>query len=115
MAVEFNEIRNSVIRLLVEPTSELDDLSNVEKLKEWLTENISWLIDNDFERLLTILYRIDVSELRLKRLIEQNEGENAAEVIADLMLERETQKAESRKKYSALRNDFPIDESETWD
>lgn len=115
MAVEFDEIRNSVIRLLVEPTNELDTLNNLETLKEWLIENISWLIDNDFERLLTILYRIDVSELRLKRLIEQNEGENAAEVIAELMLERETQKAESRIKYSALRNNFNVDESETWD
>jgi hypothetical protein len=115
MAIEFNEVRNSIIRLLVEPTDELNGLDNLQTLKEWLMENISWLIDNDFERLLVILYRIDVSEMRLKRLIEQNEGENAAEVIADLMIERETQKAESRKKYSALRKDISIDESETWD
>ncbi len=116
MNSDFDKLKYAVVKLLVEPNDELNVGVNQNELKEWLVENIEWLIDNDFERLLTILYRIDVSEIKIKRLIEQNEGENAAEIIAELILERELQKIESRKRYSTPKNSqYFNDEAETWD
>lgn len=59
------------------------------------------LILNNFNRLLSILYRMDISEDKLKRkLAEHNEGSrSSAELIAYLMIDREQEKNISREKY----------------
>ena len=52
-----------------------------------------------------------VNENKMRYLLEQREGENAAELIADLIIERQLQKIESREKF---KKDGNIDESEKW-
>ncbi len=73
---------------------------SVEEILTRLTQIVDYLISNDFNKLLNALYRIDVSEDRLKATLANN-PENAAHVIAQMILERELQKVESRKRYSA--------------
>ncbi len=109
-------LQNAVVPLLVDP-NQVEPFNHLNELRQWLIENIEWLIDNDFERMLSILYRIDVSEAKVRLLIEQNEGENAAAIIADLILERQAQKIESRKKYTSDLEGkyFDDDDVETWD
>ena len=70
-----------------------------EDLRNWLIEQITDLIDRNFEQLLRILYLIDVDEMKVRRLIAENEGKDAPSVIADLILERQATKIRSRKKY----------------
>lgn len=82
-----------------------------EELRKQLTSHINHLIDHDFEKLVFYLYRIDVNENKMRTLLDQREGENAAELIADLIIERQLQKIESRKKF---KNDGNIDENEKW-
>ena len=67
-----------------------------------LVECIDKLIQNDFNRLLSILYRVDISEEKLKiRLAENRESKTpSAEIIANLLIEREEEKILSRAKYS---------------
>jgi hypothetical protein len=72
-----------------------------EELREQLAAHINYLINHDFEKLVFYLYRIDVDETKMRRLLEQREGENAAGLIADLIIERQLQKMESRKKFSS--------------
>ncbi|MEZ5007289.1 MAG: hypothetical protein R2753_03940 [Chitinophagales bacterium] len=115
MNTELSTLQNSVVQLLVSP-NEVEAFDSYEQLRNWLIENIEWLLDHDFERLLSVLYRIDVSEIRVRKLIEQNEGEDAAGIMADLILERQAQKIESRKKYSTPKdNKYFDDEAERWD
>lgn len=115
MNTELSTLQNSVVQLLVSP-NEVEAFDSYEQLRNWLIENIEWLLDKDFERLLSILYRIDVSEIRVRKLIEQNEGEDAAGIMADLILERQAQKIESRKKYSTPKdNKYFDDKAERWD
>ncbi len=59
------------------------------------------LIRNDFNRLLSILYRVDISELKLKKKLAENKEKDipSAEVIAQLLIEREQEKIISRAKY----------------
>ena len=59
------------------------------------------LIRNDFNRLLSLLYRVDISEEKLKRSLADHQGSNipSAELIAKLMVEREAEKIRSREKY----------------
>jgi len=73
--------------------------SNYDELLTWLTEQVIYLMLNDMEKLLGILYRIDVSEKKVKLAFAQTEPQKIAPLIAELILQRELQKAESRMKY----------------
>ena len=77
-----------------------------------LAERINQLINEDFEKLLNILYRVDVSEARLKQLLKENKGNDAGMIIAELLVERQLQKMKSRKESRQNEND--IDGNEKW-
>ena len=71
-----------------------------ETLLAKLTAIVNYLLSKDFNRLMNALYRIDVSEEKLKRTLASN-TDNTAKAISELILERELQKVETRKKYSS--------------
>lgn len=73
----------------------------LESLLQRLTKLVSYLLERDFGKLLQVLYRIDISEERLKAALASNEGEPAT-VISRMILEREMQKVATRKKYSSF-------------
>ncbi len=88
------------------------DIAQIEQLnKSELVDAINWLIVNDFEKLVFILYRIDVSEAKIKTLLNKNNTNFAATVIADAILERLEEKKASRKKY---KQDPSVSEEEKW-
>lgn len=70
-----------------------------EALKKQLTEVIRFLLHQDFERLIGILYRIDVSEKAFKEILASPDPRTHAEQIAELVIERQVQKVLFRKKY----------------
>jgi hypothetical protein len=84
--------------------------------KNWLKdleEKINSLMVGDFDKLISILYRMDVSELKLKQLLKENQAEDAAKIIAALMVERQVEKIKSRRQFSQ-RDNNNIDEDEKW-
>ena len=83
----------------------------MDELKQKLSSHINHLINHDFEKLVFYLYRIDVNESKMKRLLVQQDGENASVLIADLIIERQLQKIESRKNTSTDKN---IPDEEKW-
>jgi hypothetical protein len=86
-----------------------------EGYKNWLLqleEKINSLLVGDFDRLISILYRMDVSELKLKQLLKENQAEDAAKIIALLMVERQAEKIKSRRQFN--QRDDNIDENEKW-
>jgi len=87
-----------------------DNLSS-ELLKEKLSQYINYLIVNDFQKLVSILYRIDVSEAKLKYLLKENAETNAAPIIAELIIERQLQKIKSREDF---RRDSTISDEDGW-
>lgn len=88
-----------------------DKISYSEMLNQ-LSSYINQLIKNDFEKLVTYLYRIDVNEQKLKSLLRQFPDEDAGNIIASLIIERQQQKLKSRELFSQRDNDS--DESEKW-
>ncbi|MES2778669.1 MAG: hypothetical protein V4651_02115 [Bacteroidota bacterium] len=78
---------------------EIESSPSYEALLEALTSVITYLLLHDMEKLLNILYRIDVNEPKVKAAFAQNDPKLIAPTIARLILERELQKAESRRKY----------------
>ena len=80
-------------------------------LKEHLSSHINILIQSDFQKLVSILYRVDVNESKLRHLLQENPGFDAANIITDLIIERQLQKIRSRQEY---RNDENISDDEKW-
>ena len=73
-----------------------------------LIQRIDELIRVDFEKLKWILYRIDISERKLSEALKNSELD-AASIMADMIIQRQMEKAESRKKFGETENDWNFD------
>ena len=71
-----------------------------EQLLAKLEEMVVWLMNKDLEKLLWILYRIDVDEQRIKQALAAEMPEKGPRLIAEMILEREEQKEQYRKQFS---------------
>ncbi len=91
---------------------ELPEKISFEEIKTELSNKVNDLIQTDFQKLVSFLYRIDVSEPRLKNLLKENPGEDAGKIIAELIIERQLQKIKSRQQFSQRGKN--IDENEKW-
>lgn len=102
-----------LVRLLnKELAIDLAESISYEEIHSQLAEYLNDLIKNDFENLVTYLYRIDVSEQKLKTLLQQFPNQDAGNIIASLIIERQQQKLKTRRLFSHRNND--IDEEEKW-
>lgn len=95
---------------LVLQSNDKDYLSTNDLLENF-TESISYLLQHDFEKLIFILYRIDVNESKLKATIKENPS-RPEYIIAKMIIERQIEKINSRENN---KNNFSSDsEEEKW-
>lgn len=87
--------------------------SSFEEFRKFIIQKINDWINNDFEHLLYLLYRIDVHEDKVRRMLKEHKGEAASEIIADLIIERQKQKIETRKLFK-FKTPADINEEEAW-
>ncbi len=100
-----NEI-NTALTLQLPPT--LDK----EALVAMLAEHINFLITTDFQKLIFVLYRVDVNETKLKALLNQHPGADAGKIIAALLVERQEEKIISRSQHRPTQP--PENDEERW-
>jgi hypothetical protein len=81
------------------------------EFKEMLSAKIAELILTDFPALVQILYRIDISEKKLKEVTSGHSQDDTAKIIAALIIERQLQKMKSREQY---RTNSSTSEEERW-
>lgn len=81
----------------------------LQELKEMLAKHVNHLLQTNFEQLVNLLYRIDISEKNLKALLAQNPQQDAGDIIAVLIIERQLQKMKSREQYKT-KDDFEGEE-----
>lgn len=74
-----------------------------------LAAHFNYLIQADFHRLIALLYRLDISELKLKQTLDENTERDAGELIATLVIERQLQKMATRQSFKP-QQDIPEDE-----
>lgn len=91
---------------------ELYDRLNEKELQLRVQEKVNELIVHDFGKLVNILYRIDVSEQKLKQLLQSNGDKDAAAIIAGLIIERQMEKIKSR--HDTKHFDNTDDTEEKW-
>ena len=83
---------------LVKVVNQSFDLESTESnFVNFLTEKINYLIIHDFNKLIYILYRADINELKLNKLLAENKKEDAGKIIAALFIQRQLEKIKSRE------------------
>jgi len=100
------EIINTELGLL------LPEKITEEKMREKISDHINYLVVQDFQKLVSILYRVDVNEEKLMLLLKENQGKDTGLIIADLIIERQLQKIKSRKEFR--RDENNISDEEKW-
>ncbi|MFH0999236.1 MAG: hypothetical protein V1783_00200 [Bacteroidota bacterium] len=73
-------------------------------LKLYLQKTIAWYLEYNFHTLVNIFYRLDIHEQRFNALIKNKIGDELTSELADLVLEREMQKAQTRLAYRDFLN-----------
>jgi hypothetical protein len=81
----------------VETDLELENF--FEQFREKLSAHIFDLLQHDYNRLLAILYRIDVDEKKVRNCLEGSGIFNVSDALADLIIERLIQKIKFRMAY----------------
>jgi len=82
-----------------------------DNIKNILASKINDLIKNDFNKLIQLLYRIDIDEIKLKKLLKDKSDMDAADTIALLIIERQIQKIKYRQRSG---HDSNYNEEEKW-
>lgn len=89
---------------------DLPEKRSIEELKLFLSGYISHLMNNNPDKLVSILSRVDVSEKTLKANL-QNQDENASSIMAQMIIERQLEKIKTRERY---RSNDDVSEDEKW-
>jgi hypothetical protein len=91
---------NESIEQLLNLNSQLDVVQK-EEMKDHLIFYINHLLLHDFDKLVQILYRVDVSENKLKEVVQKNPGTDAAIIIADLLMQRQEEKIKTKEAFKS--------------
>lgn len=82
-----------------------------EELQALLAEKLEFLISTDFQQFVLLLYKVDVSEFKIRQILESDLSPEVYKKIAALLIERQQEKIISRKTYS---QPPPDDGEEKW-
>ena len=69
------------------------------------------MIQRDFTGLLNLLYRLDINEAKLRKMLDEIQHEDAGKIIAALIIERQLQKIKSKQQFKQA-DDIP--EEDKW-
>ncbi len=77
-----------------------------------LSTRINDLILNNFNKLILLLYRLDINEPKLMKLLKDAPGSDAGTIIGKLIVERQLQKVKTRETFG--KKDININDNEKW-
>ena len=101
--------KNIVSALRISMDIDLKEGVSMGELKNIITDHVNLLISNNFNKLISLLYRLDINESKLKQLLADSPGEDAGMIIAELIIERQLQKIKSRNENNS-NNIIPEDD-----
>ena len=95
-----NHLRGLIIKDFNLEEDQFDNVSaDLQDIKKRLIQVLDYMLTKDFERLLNAMYRLDINETLFRDVIEGQKGNNISELLADLIIDRELQKVQTRLKY----------------
>lgn len=84
--------------LLAQLSTDLPD-SQRSELRNRLAAYLNELLLHDFGALVQVLYRVDVPEKKVKAVLQDHPNEDAGNLIADLLLQRQAEKLATKKRF----------------
>jgi hypothetical protein len=93
-------------------TIQLPARIDLDEIRVRLASFVKQWIESDFQRLVNLLYRVDVNENKLRSILNEKLGEGADMIIANLIIERQFEKIKTRK--AQRNNDGTEHEEEKW-
>ena len=102
------QVQQEIIQIISE---DLLPQTSLAVFKEKLSAYINDLINHDFEKLIHILYRLDVSEQKLRSALAAT-STDAGMTIAQMIIDRQQQKIKTREQY--YQRNTNIDNEEKW-
>lgn len=75
------------------------DLESLDEFKKYLTDKLKILLDEKFDLLVNILYRIDINERKLSELFSGKNRESIPASLAQMIIDRQLEKIRLRKLY----------------
>lgn len=101
--LNLNELTSGVSKLFelqgVNSIARTVDCTTLAEFKKYLSQKLSDLMDNNFNQLVNILYRIDIDEYKLKKIFSAESRAYIPDALAELIIERQIQKIYWRNKY----------------
>lgn len=83
-----------------------DEAEGWEQLRKLVAEKVLYLMESDVEQFKYVLYRLDINERKVKQVLAESPYGEAANGIAELILKREVEKAQTRQQYSSGAGDW---------
>ncbi len=76
-----------------------NDYERLEEFRKYLTDKMKDMLDKNYNLLINTLYRIDISEKKLSELFSAKNKDSIPQKLADLIIERQIEKINYRKRY----------------
>ncbi len=102
---------NNNIELFLQKINALTINQPSEAFVEQLRLFINHLLQFDFQKLVYLLYRIDINERVLKNLLHNNPKTDAAIIISNLIIKRQQEKLKAKMQF---KRDPNIPEEDKW-
>ncbi len=77
------------------------DIAALSDIKSILVIRIREMLDKNVEKLLSIVYRIDISQKKIDAIFDNLSKDDIASEIADAVIERQLMKVQTRKLYKS--------------
>ena len=96
---------------LLEEWQETMPAERKDAIRTRLSQVLNQFLLNDFGALVQILYRVDVSEAKVKNMLQQHPGTDAGDLLADLLIQRQEEK---RKTFASFQSPPAESDEEKW-
>ncbi|MBZ0202563.1 MAG: hypothetical protein IT281_02050 [Ignavibacteria bacterium] len=77
------------------------DILTLEDVKKVLADRIFYLLENNVEHLVQIIYRIDLNQEKVDNIFANESKEDIASLLSDAIIERQLMKVQTRMKYKS--------------
>ncbi len=94
-----NILSNSFVQNGLKPLVHTNDIKTLREFQIFLSGKILKMMDSDYDLMINILYRMDISEKKLHELFAPDNREFIPAKLADLIIERQLEKIKWRTKY----------------
>ena len=99
----------AIFEILPKNQAPSNTFENTPELKAALELQIAHMLVNETEKLWQVLYRLDVSENKKSKVLENFKQSDWPKKLTELILEREDQRQYWRKQYGENQQEKPLD------